>query len=110
MKRILLACAFVLSTSAHAEFFSGNDLLAKLQSQSQVDKTLALGYVIGVADAAQGAVVCLPSAATAGQITDLVRAWLESAPAVRHNTADSLVVHVLKTAWPCANKPKRSDV
>lgn len=100
--QIILAAALVCGT-AHAEFYSGNDLYSKLTGNT-LDRSIALGYVIGVSDALIRATHCAPKAVTAGQIQDMIRDYLDANPAVRHFSADSLISHVLKTTWPCANR------
>jgi hypothetical protein len=37
-------------------------------------------------------------------VYDMVKLYLENNPANRHNTADRIVNHVLKTVWPCAQR------
>ena len=101
MKKLLLMALFC--TSAHAEFYSGNDLLGKINGDFG-DQMLALGYVMGVFDAYRSVEHCPPENITAGQVRDMVRQHLVSSPSVRHLTADLQVRYVLKNAWPCAKK------
>ena len=107
MKRFL-AIALV-ATSAHAEFFSGNDLLQRMDSDSPVQRSLSLGYVMGVADAHFGVTQCAPDSVTSGQMRDMVRNYLTNVPGERHFAADSLVVRVLKAAWPCPERQRRGN-
>jgi hypothetical protein len=102
MKKLLLIAALVC-TSAHAEFKTGNKLLEDMTSSS-MNQMNALGYVTGVADALMGITFCMPSNVNAGQVHDMVKLYLEQNPANRHNTADRIVNHVLKTVWPCAQR------
>jgi hypothetical protein len=90
--------------SAQAEFLDGNKLLSDIKGSHGFQMS-ALGYVMGVADAIQNAVACVPPSVTSGQVLDMVRNYLEATPAVRHLTADMIVTHVLKQAFPCAAKP-----
>ena len=103
MKKLLILAAMV-ATSAHAEFWSGNQLLTRLQGDTIAERIQALGYIMGVADATQGSGHCPPEQVTSGQIRDMVRNHLESVPSARHIEASSHVVYVLGTAWPCAKK------
>ena len=89
---------------AHAEFFTGNDLLTRMNSSDAYDRTLALGYVMGVFDAQRGADHCPPENVTSGQIRDMVKNHLEATPATRQFTADVQVRYVLNKAWPCPKK------
>lgn len=100
----LIAIAALMCGTAHAEFFSGNELLSRLNSESTYDRGVAMGYVIGVHDTGRGAVHCSPEAATGGQVRDIVKASLEASPELRHLSADSLIGHTLKKVWPCPKK------
>ena len=98
--RLAVALLLVCST-AQAEYYSGNELLAKMHSDSVIDRSIALGYVIGVSDMGEGSIHCSPVAVTTGQSRDLVRNYLANNPAERHLPVDLLVNRVLKAAWPC---------
>lgn len=108
MKKYLIGAVVLASFAAHAEFFSGNDLLGKLDADNSVDRMVALGYIMGVADTTRGIEQCSPEGVTAGQMRDMVRNHLVASPAVRHFTADLQVRYVLKTAWPCPKKKNSS--
>ena len=115
MKRALTAAALVaLCATAHANFKDGNRLLADLNNSSgsatQILPALGLGYIMGVADAYGGITHCAPENVTAGQIRDMVRNFLENTPAIRHLPANDIVGHVLKSAWPCAERKKGQGV
>ncbi len=101
----LKALAFGLALtagSAHAEFWSGNDLLEKMAG-SNMEQIMALGYVMGVFDSQRSNTICPPtnSAITAGQMRDVVRSYLERNPQHRHHTGDLLTIVARGTAWPC---------
>lgn len=102
MKRALLL--MLACSGAHAEFFTGNDLLSKLNSSSYIDQSMAMGYVAGVSDTGTRVTHCPPRHATVGQVQDMVRYHLESNPSSRHFTADSIIINLLKATWPCANR------
>ena len=103
MKRLLLACTLVASGATHAEFWDGNKLLQALNGNHS-EQMMAMGYVVGVADAVRSRDWCPTSPAiTAGQITDLVKITLERTPSIRHLTGDTLVSASLNVTWPCAN-------
>lgn len=103
MKKLIASLLFV-PIMAHAEFFSGNDLLEKLQSADVLSRVQALGYIQGVADAAQNALSCVPNGVTAGQLNDMVKNYLQNVPANRNKSADSIIVYILRQTWPCANR------
>lgn len=103
MKKLLIVLLFPIT--AHAEFYTGNILLNRLQSESTVEKAVALGYVMGVFDANQGATHCAGNRdITAGQIKDMARAYLENNPTTRNRTADILLGELFKKAWPCTGR------
>lgn len=109
MKKLLVSLLLVPAL-AHAEFESGNSLLADIQSAEIGKRMHALGYVKGVADVYVNVTFCPPRNAsiTAGQISDMVRNHLEMNPAIRHQTAESIINGVLTKAWPCpANRGNR---
>lgn len=105
----LIALTLLTCASAHAEFFTGNDLLQKLNG-AHLDQMVGLGYVMGVFDATRGAEHCPPDNITAGQVKDMVKLHLENTPATRHFVADVQVRYVLSKAWPCADKKKGAGV
>ena len=106
MKRLLLAVALVAcSATVRAEFLDGNELLAKMNG-TNMEKMLALGYVMAASDAVRGTRTCnVPPTATAGQTHDIVKNYLERFPKVRHFTADVLVSRALEIMWPCERAP-----
>ncbi len=109
MKRALIALAFVATTAHAGTFKNGNTLLSDMNSQSAT-RAIALGYVIGVVDALDNVIFCVPSGATAGQAHDMVQNYLESNPAIRHLPAHNIISHALKTVWPCAARPSGRGV
>jgi hypothetical protein len=104
MKKFLLTLALAAG-SAHAEFWDGNRLLEKLNSNNYFDQGTALGYIMGVADTGLGVVHCTPPNATAGQLEAMVRNYLTNVPAERHRSADNIVSRILKVTWPCPDRP-----
>ena len=97
----LIALVALCATTAHAEFWDGNKLLNHIKSESMYRQGMALGYVMGVHDTMQEINHCPPPNAQAGQVLDMVENYLTNVPAQRHKSADSIVMHVLKTAFPC---------
>jgi hypothetical protein len=109
MRRLLLAVALVAcSATVRAEFLDGNQLLERMNG-SNMDRMLALGYVMAASDAVRGSKLCdVPPTVTAGQTHDMVKAYLERFPQVRHFTADVLVSRALEIMWPCSKAPASS--
>jgi hypothetical protein len=94
-----------LSPSAHAEFQSGNELLAVCEdTDGYFNRGACVGYITGVADAHQNATphVCLNSRITQGQVRDVAVRYLLLNPGRRHLPADVLVLQALLEAFPCA--------
>lgn len=100
----LIAGLMLVPCMAMAEFKTGNELLNNIKSDSIVENMVALGYIMGVADATRGSVHCGPAGVTAGQMRDMVKNHLEATPELRHYTADIIIGYVFKRAWPCATK------
>jgi len=100
----LIAIAALMCGTAQAEFFTGNDLLGKINGESVVDRMIGLGYVMGVYDVGAGAIHCPPDHVTAGQVRDMVKGHLEASASTRHLAADTHVRYVLTSAWPCKKK------
>ena len=103
MKKLLLTLALVAGTAQAGSFWDGNKLHSKLRGDIG-DQMQALGYIMGVADAGESVSICAPNNVTAGQMHDIMKNYLESAPAVRHLAADSLITVVLGRVWPCEKK------
>ena len=102
----LLAIAALLCGSAQAQFFTGNDLLARLNSDIPVDRGLGMGFIMGVYDATLLVEHCPPSNVTAGQVRDMVAKNLYSGAAARHLPAEAFITYTLGAAWPCPKKGK----
>jgi len=103
VKKFVIA-ALMVPVMAHAEFMNGNDLMNKMQSDEFVPRAVALGYVQGIVDAFSRTVVCVPEHVTAGQVRDLVKSFLETNPAIRHFSADSLALEAISRVWGCKKK------
>ena len=104
MKRAIFILAALLCGSAHAQFRTGNQLLADMQEPFGYKSGVAMGYVMGATEAGNGVFFCLPATVTAGQVNDMVRNRLTNTPSIRHFTADIIIHTVLEAVWPCAKK------
>ena len=92
-----------VASCAQAQFKTGNKLLQQFGGEFG-EQMNAIGYVTGVADTLQGAVVCAPQTVNAGQLVDMTKLYLEKSPAQRHRPADMLIHDMLTAMWPCAKK------
>jgi len=99
---ILLAA--LLATSAHADFKSGNELLANINGDNYYNKGNAMGYIMGVVDAYSGIYICPPETITGGQIQDIVKSYLAQTPSTRHQGASMLVYSAMVEFFPCKKK------
>lgn len=108
--RRFLAVLLVIPCLARAEFETGNSLLANLQSASVGERMHALGYIKGVVDVYLHVTICPPNGGngiTAGQLNDMIKNYLQNAPAIRHKTAESIINDALKQVWPCPQRGGR---
>lgn len=110
MRSILLSILFaVVSTfftsPAQAQFYSGNDLLERLQSRHTERNMLALGYTAGVFDTGYNVLWCdVSPEVRVGQLADIARRYLEKNPGTRHYPARTLVFHAFSEAFPSCEK------
>lgn len=109
----LCSCMWVGVANAQAGgvvFTDGNQLHGYCQGASRVpefDRVACLAYARAVADLMAFQSVgprraCIPSGVTAGQLSDVVKMWLEKHPADRHMAAIIPVADAYQSAWPCA--------
>lgn len=107
MKYALLLCAS-LALPVQAQMFSGNKLLDAFNKAetSNVDWGFTRGYVAGVYDANTGVGFCPPATVSLGQVADMSKNYLENNPAVRHLSAEAIILYMLNKTWPCVKKGK----
>ncbi len=108
MRKLIFAAALICGP-VHAEFYTGNELLQRLQSDSNSEKAVARGFVGGVSDAWDRILFCPPEGATVGQARDIALRHLLINPARRHHAAAGLVADALMEAWPCPQQQKKGS-
>lgn len=92
---------------ARAEFLDGARLLQLLtQQRGPLDRATGVGYVMGVADSIMGVESCPPPDLKAGQIADVVAAFIQSRPDLQHVSADGFVSNLLRRVYPCIGGEK----
>jgi hypothetical protein len=101
-----LSCFVVGGANADAMWVNGNDHWEWCQHTSEknfkpVSAGFCTGYILGVLDALNGAIMCVPQAVTKGQLTDVVKLWLRDNPGQRQYVASDLVITALKEKFPC---------
>ena len=100
---VLTALATYSVAHAQARYFQdGNKLLQDLNSSGNIDKAHAMGYIIGVVDTLNTYMFCLPHNVRAGQLSDMIRNYLNNTPAERHLPADVVIAGALSAVFPCA--------
>jgi len=96
------------SITAHAEFWTGTDLIQRLEEDQRGSANfrvgMATGYVIGVADSVAGILQCMPSGISVKQVNQVVFNYMKSHPESWNQSADQLVVAALNATWPCSKK------
>jgi len=98
---ILMTCLTALSFAANAQYVSGNRLLSDIRGTTQAERSFAMGFVTGVADAYDGELFCITGDANVGQLTDISRKFIENQPKHRHRSAAALVMLALVDVFPC---------
>ncbi len=103
MKLNLLKFLFlIMSFSASADFITGNSLNNYIKdTESDFNKGLFSGYVIGVVDTGDGILFCVPSGASAGQLSAVVKKYLQQNPEQWNKGASEQVINSLAKAYPC---------
>lgn len=97
----LFPLALCVAGQARADFWDVNRMMENMNSDSQVLRTAATAYIMGVHDAGNSIVFCSPRTVTGGQVRDVVRYFVERMPEVRESHAAVVVTTILKTHWPC---------
>ena len=105
--RALLFLALIYPAMASANWLTGNDLLARCESENSYDLRECIGYLRGVMDAHvalrewEGFMpkYCIPEGVTLGQIEAIVVKRLKENPERRHLIASSLVLNALNNAF-----------
>jgi hypothetical protein len=105
MKKLLIVLLLATS-SAKAQFLSGNELYSSITAAEDYKRLYAMGYVAGVADTGNKALHCINQGVTMGQVFDVAKKYLERNPEIRDFSADSLLTIAFAQAWPCAHKKK----
>jgi hypothetical protein len=109
MRTIIVALAICVSASSvGATFVSGNLLYQHCgKSAVEAEQALCIGYISAIADAMEdgdtvdGFRACVPSAANAGQLQDLLFRYLDTNLLYRHYNASTIVARFLAETFPC---------
>jgi hypothetical protein len=111
-KIIAAALSLACTATAQAEFYTGQEILDRLQSKSLIQKTLAVGYISGIFDMGQGVLWCgVPSDTTAGEVVAVVGLHLLSNRDQLHRGASVLVASaILGHFEECPKGHRKSDL
>lgn len=107
--------AIAQSTFAQEGFIPGNELHSWCVSKSATDEAACATFILGTLEGATiewgrlnpGArdsttgPFCLPKGVVRGQAIDVVKAYLNEQPALRHFPASSLALTSVGRAFPC---------
>jgi hypothetical protein len=104
---VLLAAMSLHVRAALAQFYTGNDLLEFCAGNNVFNQGVCVGFIIGVARAAEPAplarptLFCFPAGVSVRQLKDVAVAYLQKTPELRHLDAAGLVGTALFEAFPC---------
>jgi hypothetical protein len=96
-----------ISNHAHADSYTGNDLLKLCTSASANDQGFCIGYSVGVFEEIRLINVlrktpdCVPAGVTYGQVEDVIIKYLKDNPADRNAAAVFLTTAAIGEAWKC---------
>jgi hypothetical protein len=119
MKTIIAAAVIAIaSATAAAEspmssaFVDGNFLWEECRAVSANGNVGAgcISYIIGATDMGNRLLFCLPPGTQARQVVDIVRKFLENAPAARNLKADIIISELLSKQWPCTREQSSPPV
>ena len=114
--RTLVGLGIFLSASlASAEFIDGQKLKEMLDAGTRIDRgdvrsgdyqdaARANGYVLGVVDTVSFIFICPHDGVKAGQLTAMVKKYLEENPDKWSQSGDKIVINALNPTFPCQKK------
>ena len=111
-KTMILAAALLFAQMAFAGFYTGNDLKKWADASSRISQGTSFGsdghfastlkgFIVGVADAQEGDLICVPTGTTVGQITAMVVKFVNDHPEAWNKDAGILVMYALVPDFPC---------
>lgn len=115
LRLVLVGALIAYSTPAFAAVITGNDLLSECnadRSSSEYEMNIAhcVGYIMGSIDQgqldehfSQKRLYCMPRQVTAGQLKDVLVAWMRRHPEKLHFGGAALVTLSMVGAFPCSS-------
>jgi hypothetical protein len=114
LRRVLIVdCLLLLAAhSVHAEYFSGVLLNKYCNSQSDYEKGMCLGYIVGVVDSfkttstvkGEKKIFCIPQGVTSGQLVLVLKKSMQEHPETLHLPASAHTLSALTAAFPCSQE------
>jgi hypothetical protein len=119
-RQLILLAGLLSCSGAQAGYFNGHRLLNGLRAAEYSERNripdpraintalngaVAVGYVMGIADAAEGKTVCRPSQADVRDVKNTVIGHLNANSHRLRQSGEYLALEALENRWPC--KPKR---
>lgn len=113
MRTALFLVAALLSGTAQAASYSGNELLSQLNGQD-MQRLAAIRYIKGAWDGieltqqlTEQRAICVPKEVLVGQVVEIVGGRLSKSPEIRHEEAAIFVYTSLLVTWPCKVSPQK---
>lgn len=104
MKKYLIGLSLGLcSLFANAQYINSGELVKK-HYEHEYGRSFAIGYILGVIDAYDGYLFCVPEKATSGDLRDLIIQGLQQNPQVHQQAASELIFQGFSAAFPCQDK------
>ncbi len=108
---LLLLC---FTQAVQAEYFSGILLNKYCNSESNYEKGMCLGYIVGVVDSfnttyalkGEKRVFCIPPGVTSGQLVLVLKKSMQEHPETLHLPASAHTLSALTTAFPCGKQQR----
>jgi|LauGreDrversion4_2_1035121.scaffolds.fasta_scaffold973333_2 hypothetical protein len=106
MKKFYLTLSLFLFAQSANAFYTGNELRTKCNSEikGSFERGECYGFIAGVVEAQSGVFVCLPSGVTLGQVTEMVKKYINENPAQLHKSGDIIVNSAIIKDFPCRKK------
>jgi len=116
MQKFFLALVFMCANNiAQAQYISGQEYIGWLDARDRLAinkgsgldeyyKQNVMSFTLGVADAGDGLVFCIPKDVIAGQLEAIVIKYVRASPEYWNQPAAQLIMNALHQAFPCKKK------
>lgn len=108
-KAIILAMTLAAGVAQANTNSTGYELLQNLnRTESTYLKGVAHGMISGIASGRDD--ICVPKNVTNGQMTNVVKYFLDTSPSIQHQGSDLLIYMALIQAFPCPKTNKGTSL